>query len=114
MRIVRFNPTSWSPLTGADSYTIKRSDVSGGPYLTIASNLTATSSVDAELAAGRHYSYTASAALTAGGETANADIAAPLSTWATLATVVGDETTQVIEHAAPALQQYYAVVITSP
>ncbi|HEY9175292.1 MAG TPA: immunoglobulin domain-containing protein [Verrucomicrobiae bacterium] len=64
---------SWSPLTGADSYMIKRSDASGGPYITIASNLTATSYVDAGLAAGRRYFYTASAALTGGGESANAD-----------------------------------------
>lgn len=70
---------SWTAMAGADTYTVKRADVSGGPYTPIASGIAATSYTDAGLTAGRRYYYTVSAALTGGGESANADEASALT-----------------------------------
>jgi uncharacterized repeat protein (TIGR01451 family) len=67
---------SWAALDGAASYTVKRADVSGGPYTELATGLNQTSYADTDLPAGARYYYTVSAALTAGGESANADEAA--------------------------------------
>ncbi|MCW5553630.1 MAG: DUF11 domain-containing protein [Verrucomicrobiae bacterium] len=64
---------SWSALDGAASYTVRRADVSGGPYTELATGISQTSYVDADLPAGWRYYYTVSAPLTAGGESANAD-----------------------------------------
>lgn len=97
---------SWSALTGADNYTVKRSDVSGGPYTVIASNLTATSYVDTGLAAGRRSYYTATAALTGGGESANADEAIGITAPNNLTNVVAQP------FAASVIQVKWAVLDT--
>jgi fibronectin type 3 domain-containing protein/regulation of enolase protein 1 (concanavalin A-like superfamily) len=60
---------SWGTSSGATSYNLKRSTVSGGPYITIASPST-TSYTDATAANGTTYYYVVSA-VSAGGESAN-------------------------------------------
>jgi len=51
---------SWSAASGADTYSVHRSTVSGGPYGTIASNLTSTSHVDTAVTNGTTYYYVVS------------------------------------------------------
>ncbi len=60
---------TWSASTGADTYRVYRSTVSGGPYSPLASNLTSTSYVDATAANGTTYFYVATA-VNEGGESA--------------------------------------------
>ena len=61
---------AWTALTGATSYQVRRATVSGGPYTTLAGNVTATSYTDASAQPGVFYYYTVSAN-TASGATAN-------------------------------------------
>src|SRR5262245_60732303 len=51
---------SWNAAAGADTYSLHRSTVSGGPYGTIASNLTNTSHVDLTVTNGTTYYYVVS------------------------------------------------------
>jgi poly(hydroxyalkanoate) depolymerase family esterase len=53
------NSLTWNAVTGATSYSLKRSAVSGGPYTTIASGVTATNYTDT-VAAGTPYYYVVS------------------------------------------------------
>ena len=57
---------SWSAATGADTYSVHRSTVSGGPYGTIASNLTTTAHVDGAVTNGTTYFYVVSGVNEAG------------------------------------------------
>ena len=57
---------SWSSVSGADSYTIKRSTTDGGPYSTIQSSHTSTSFTDTNLSNGTTYYYVISATNTQG------------------------------------------------
>jgi hypothetical protein len=52
---------TWSPATGADSYIVQRSTMSGGGYTPIASGLTATAYLDTGLASGTTYYYVVAA-----------------------------------------------------
>jgi mannan endo-1,4-beta-mannosidase len=61
---------SWSASAGATSYNVKRSTTSGGPYTTVASNVTATSFTNTGLTNGTAYFYVVSA-VNANGESAN-------------------------------------------
>jgi hypothetical protein len=61
---------SWTAAPGAGSYNIKRSTVNGGPYTTIATNVTGSSYANGGLTAGVRYYYVVSAVNT-GGESAN-------------------------------------------
>jgi fibronectin type 3 domain-containing protein len=61
---------TWNALAGATSYQVKRSTTSGGPYTTVANNVTATSYTDTTASSGVLYYYTVSAN-TASGTTAN-------------------------------------------
>jgi poly(hydroxyalkanoate) depolymerase family esterase len=54
------NTLAWNAVTGATSYNVKRSAVSGGPYTTIASDVNGTNYTDT-VAAGTPYYYVASA-----------------------------------------------------
>jgi pectin methylesterase-like acyl-CoA thioesterase len=58
---------SWSPVSVATGYNIKRSDVPGGPYTTIMPNMTSSSYTDTNLVTGKTYYYVISA-LNANGE----------------------------------------------
>jgi fibronectin type 3 domain-containing protein len=61
---------SWTASSGATSYNVKRATVSGGPYTTVATGVTATSYSNTGLAASTTYYYVVSA-VNAGGESAN-------------------------------------------
>jgi len=58
---------TWNSMPGAISYNIKRSTVSGGPYISIATGVTQTSYIDSTISAGNKYYY-AITAVTAAGE----------------------------------------------
>ncbi len=61
---------SWNASAGAISYNVKRAQVSGGPYVTIASGITTTVYGDSGLTNGATYYYVVSA-INANGESAN-------------------------------------------
>jgi beta-galactosidase len=61
---------NWNPAFGGTEYNVKRSNVSGGPYTLIISNLAALTWTDAGLANGSNYYYVVSAA-NAIGESSN-------------------------------------------
>ena len=61
---------TWNAVDGANSYTVKRSTTSGGPYTTVASGITATNWLNSGLSASTTYHYVVSA-VNAGGESAN-------------------------------------------
>jgi hypothetical protein len=48
---------TWNPSSGATGYTVKRSGVSGGPYVTVASNVASTAYSDTSTAGGKTYYY---------------------------------------------------------
>lgn len=52
---------SWEAVSTAKSYSIKRSEVSGGPYTTVRTGVTGTSFTDTGLVAGKTYYYVVSA-----------------------------------------------------
>lgn len=69
---------TWSASSGATSYNVKRSSVSGGPYTTVASGITSTNHGDAGLSASTAYYYVVSAA-NANGESADSTQASATS-----------------------------------
>jgi beta-glucanase (GH16 family) len=69
---------AWNTSTGATSYHVKRATVSGGPYTTIATGVTATTYNDSGLTSGTTYYYVVSAANSA-GESANSNQASATS-----------------------------------
>lgn len=60
----------WTASANASRYNIKRSDTSGGPYTTIASDITETEFVDSDLSDGSTYYYVVSA-VNAAAESSN-------------------------------------------
>lgn len=63
---------SWTASNGAASYTVKRSDVDGGPYQIVASNVTALTYTDTTVANNTPYYYVVTAS-NAAGESANSN-----------------------------------------
>lgn len=63
---------NWNAVTGATGYNVKRSTTAGGPYTTIASNVSGTSYVDSGLTNGTIYYYVVTA-ITANGESGNSN-----------------------------------------
>jgi fibronectin type 3 domain-containing protein len=61
---------SWNSVTGATSYTVKRSTTAGGPYVVRQSGITVTSYTDTMVSAGTTYFYVVSA-VNGSGESPN-------------------------------------------
>jgi hypothetical protein len=61
---------SWTAAPGASSYNVKRSTTNGGPYATVATNVTGSSYANGGLTTGTRYYYVVSAVNT-GGESPN-------------------------------------------
>lgn len=61
---------NWNAVSGATSYNVKRSTVSGGPYTIIASGVGGTSHIDGPLTAGTTFFYVVSA-VNGAGESGN-------------------------------------------
>jgi cellulose 1,4-beta-cellobiosidase len=66
----------WSAVTGATAYNVKRAQVGGGPYSTIATNLSGTNYLDGGLVNGTFYYYVVSATNKAGEGPLSAEVAA--------------------------------------
>ncbi len=64
------NTINWSAASGAASYTVKRSQTPGGPYATLASNLTTTTFTDTAVSRAAGYYYVVSA-VNSNGESYN-------------------------------------------
>lgn len=54
---------TWNAVTDATSYAVKRSTTAGGPYTTIATNITETSYTDTDVTSGTTYYYIVSATI---------------------------------------------------
>jgi fibronectin type 3 domain-containing protein len=82
---------SWTAPTGAETYSVKRSTTSGGPYSTIATGVPSTSFVNTGLTAGTTYYYVVSAVNPA-GESPNSAQASALASSGTVLFIVGNLT----------------------
>jgi len=78
----------WNASTGATSYNIRRSTISGGPYSLVASNVTTASFTDTGLANGTTVFYVVSAVNTS-GESANSSQVSATPVSGTLAINTG-------------------------
>jgi beta-galactosidase len=67
---------TWSAVTSATSYNVKRSSISGGPYTTVAQNLTGLSFVDTGLTNGTTYYYVVTGVGSAGESTNSTEVSA--------------------------------------
>lgn len=70
---------SWDAVAGATVYNVKRSTTAGGPYTTIASNVSGTSYIDTDVVNGTTYYYVVTA-ITTEGESANSNEASATPT----------------------------------
>ncbi|EJL29928.1 discoidin domain-containing protein [Brevibacillus sp. BC25] len=66
------NTLSWDAVTGATGYILKRSTTPGGPYTTIASNVTGTTYTDTDVTNGTTYYYVVTA-INDDGESGNSN-----------------------------------------
>lgn len=83
----------WNAVTGAQSYVVKRSLVSGGPYTSLQSNVTGTSFIDDNATPGSSYYYVVSATNVAGESANSAQVGvSPLIAPTSLAIVPGNAT----------------------
>jgi glucosylceramidase len=81
---------SWSASSGATSYTVKRSTVTGGPYTNVATGITSTSYTNTGLTNGTTYYFVVSAVNSAGssGNSSQASaVPAPVNTINAFATI---------------------------
>ncbi|MEO7099565.1 MAG: LamG-like jellyroll fold domain-containing protein [Luteolibacter sp.] len=67
---------AWAAVQGAQTYTVKRSVISGGPYTVLASGLTASSYSDTNVVSGTPYYYVISATNSKGTSADSAEITA--------------------------------------
>ncbi|MEO5932628.1 MAG: alginate lyase family protein [Duganella sp.] len=80
-------PLRWQQSFGATSYTVRRSTSSGGPYSTIAMDVTGGSYTDKSVANGTTYYYTVTAANSAGTSVSSPeDSATPVAPMVNVAT----------------------------
>jgi hypothetical protein len=80
-------PLRWQQSFGATSYAVRRATTSGGPYTTIASNVTGGSYTDTSVTNGTTYYYTVTATNSAGTSTNSPESsAAPARTLVNVAT----------------------------
>ncbi len=63
---------SWSTVIGATSYNVKRSTTAGGPYTTIASNITGATYADSNVSSGNTYYYVVTT-VASSGESSNSN-----------------------------------------
>jgi hypothetical protein len=63
---------NWDAVTGATGFNVKRTTAAGGPYTTIASNVSGTNYLDSDVLNGITYYYVVTA-ITAEGESANSN-----------------------------------------
>lgn len=71
---------TWNAVAGGTGYQVKRATVSGGPYTTIASNLTTTTHADTTVANGTTYYYAVTAVVSVAESARSAEVSAiPLS-----------------------------------
>lgn len=82
---------TWSPVSVATGYNIKRSDVPGGPYTTIMSNATSSSYTDTNLVAGKTYYYVISAINTHGESFDSAEVSVTPTGTAETVWLVSDD-----------------------
>jgi hypothetical protein len=68
------NHLSWTAVTDATSYNVKRSTTAGGPYSVIASNVTATTFDDSTVTNGTTYYYTVTSVNMAGESNASNEL----------------------------------------
>lgn len=80
---------NWDAVTGATGYNVKRSTTAGGPYTTIASNVSGTSYVDSDVVNGITYYYVVTA-ITADGENDNSNEASATPQAAVTPPATGD------------------------
>lgn len=67
---------SWSSVSGANAYSVKRSTESGGPYTVLTNTLTASSYTDTSVTNGTNYYYIVSASNTSGESRPSEEISA--------------------------------------
>jgi hypothetical protein len=80
-------PLRWQESFGATGYTIQRATTSGGPYTTVASNVTGGSYVDTSVTNGTTYYYTVTATNSAGtSANSSEDSATPVHPLVNVAT----------------------------
>lgn len=101
---------SWPAATGATSYTLKRSNTSGGAYTTIASNIIGTTYPNTGLANGTKYYYVVLGAnATGSGPDSAENFATPVAAPANVVGVAGD-TSVSLSWAASAGADSYDVI----
>lgn len=64
---------SWIAVSGTTGYNVKRSTTAGGPYTTIATNITGASYIDNTVIDGNTYYYVVTAVDSSGSESANSN-----------------------------------------
>ena len=109
---------TWTAVTGADSYTVKRATTSGGPYTTVQTDVTATSFTDTGLTNGTAYYYVVSASNLGGespdsGEASATPLAAP-GIPADLTALAGDSTVSLAWTASGGTDSYKVKRSTTP
>jgi fibronectin type 3 domain-containing protein len=102
---------AWSTVSGATSYTVKRSTTTGGPYTTLASGLTATTLFDSGLTSATTYYYVVSATSSGGESVASTE--ASVTTSDLRVSLAFDETSGPTANDS-AGDDYHATLVNGP